>query len=338
MKKYLFFAAALFTLAACNNDDNLTVDDPNAPVEIRLSSGIQVQTRTTHSLDTRLAADEEVHVWVDDAGSGVDNPNLYKNNILTVGDDRTTLSGGNPMYFPSTGNAVNIYAIHGNFIDENVDEIEMDNFWGTSIIHTVSQKQQSSVYEEGEGYAVSDLVYAQKTNVARPARDAVGDEKNIGLQFKHLLSKIEVVLVEGAGTPTISKVEILNTQLKAQFTPSKTADWAVSATGEVTDNNPILIDNGLTSDADAKGTNETKKILNEAIIVPQKVDGGTQFIRITTTEGGQLFYSLPTEGETFQPGMKYRYTITANLTELTVTATIDPWGTGSDNIGDAEMQ
>lgn len=330
MKKYLFFAAALFTLAACNNDDNLTVDDPNAPVEIRLSSGIQVQTRTTHSLDTRLAADEEVHVWVDDAGSGVDNPNLYKNNILTVGDDRTTLSGGNPMYFPSTGNGVNIYAIHGNF-----DGADIADFWGaTPIIHTVSQKQQSGVSEKGEGYAVSDLVYVQRTNVARTDRNS---ENQIGLQFQHLLSKIEVVLVQGKGTPGISKVEILNTQLEAQFIPSKTEEWAVSAAGEVTDNNPILIDNGLTSDADAKGTDETQKILNEAIIVPQKVDGGTQFIRITTTEGGQLFYSLPTEGETFQPGMKYRYTITANLTELTVTATIDDWSTGMDNIGNAEM-
>lgn len=331
MKKYLFFAAALFTLAACNNDDNLPVDDPTAPVEIRLSSGIQVQTRTTHNLDTRLAANEEVHVWVDDAGSGVDNPNLYKNNILTVGNDRTTLSGGNPMYFPSTGNAVNIYAIHGNF-----DGADLADFWGavTPIIHTVSQKQQSSESKEGEGYAVSDLVYAQKTNVARTDRNS---ENQIGLQFKHLLSKIEVVLVKGNGTPGISEVAILNTQLKAQFTPSKTEEWAVSATGEVTDNNPILIDNGLTSDADAKGTDETQKILNEAIIVPQTVDGGTQFIRITTTEGGQLFYSLPTEGEIFQPGMKYRYTITANLTELTVTATIEDWDTGTDNIGNAEM-
>ena len=324
MKKYLFFAAALFTLAACNNDDNLPVDDPTAPVEIRLSSGIQVQTRAAHNnLDTRLAANEEVHVWVDDAGTSEE---LYANDILTVGDDQTTLSGGNSMYFPSTGNAVNIYAIHGDF-EPNAD---WSNFWSTSIIHRVATDQQSG--EGNTGYAVSDLVYCKSENVSRKSNPTT-----VNLQFKHLLSKIEVVLVQGNGAPGISKVEILNTQLEARFTPSKTADWAVSATGEVTDNNPILIDNGLTSDADAKGTDETKKVLNEAIIVPQTLNDKTQFIRITTDKEGVLVYALDKNTE-FKAGMKYRYTITANLTELTVTATIDDWGQTEDKTGDAVMQ
>ena len=327
MKKYLFFAAALFTLAACNNDDNLPTDNPNAPVEIRLSSGIQVQTRAAHNnLDTRLAAGEEVRVWVDDADSGVDKPNLYKNNILTVGDDQTTLSGGNPMYFPSTGNAVNIYAIHGNF-EPNTD---WSNFWSTNITHTVKQNQQSG--ESNTGYAVSDLVYCKSGNVPPNSNPTT-----VNLQFEHLLSKIEVVLVEGAGAPKIKQVEIINTKLQTKFTPDKENGVDVKADGPE-EENPILIDIDTTPEADAKDGDKTNDILNEAIIVPQKVGGGKQFIRITTDEGGKLFYSLPEGGETFLSGKKYRYTITANLTGLTVTATIGDWLPTDDKTGTAEME
>ena len=62
----LFFAAAALTLAACSNDENLN----DGPVELRLSSGIEVQTRATHNLDTQLKDGEQVHVWVDDATTG----------------------------------------------------------------------------------------------------------------------------------------------------------------------------------------------------------------------------------------------------------------------------
>lgn len=323
MKKHLFFAAALFALAACNNDENLPTDDPNAPVEICLASSIEVQTRATHDLDTQLKNGEQVHVWVDDAETG---DSSYPNNILTVGDNGT-LTGGETMYFPETGNNVNIYAIHGNLED-------WTNFWGESIIHSVKQDQRSSVTTAGEGYAVSDLVYAKNTGVSRN-----GNPTTVNLTFRHLLSKVEVVLVQGAGNPTVEKVEILNTKLNAEFTPSKTDDFEVIVKGEITDANPIVIDNGTTAAEDAAKTDTDEgKVLNEAVIVPQNLTGETEFIRLTTTAGGVLVYKIPTEGKTFDPGKKYRYTITANLTELEVTASIEPWGNGDTITGDAEME
>lgn len=321
MKKYFLFAAALFALASCNNDEEIT---GNEPQEIRLSSSIAVQTRATHNLDEALKADEQVHVWVDDAGSGVTNPELYANNIFKAGA-RGALSGDTPMFFPSTGNNVNIYAIHGNF-----GSTDLDNFWGTPITHSVAQDQQSSVTDAGKGYAVSDLVYCKKADVAR-------QKSVVNLEFEHLLSKVEVVLVQGNGAPGIKSVEIINTKLNAQFTPDKASAWSVSAAGTITDGNPITIDNGLTNETDAKGTDETKKVLNEAIIVPQTLTNGTQFIRVTTDKDGVLVYALD-KGTEFNAGYKYRYTITANLTGLVVTATITPWSDGGNTPGDATMQ
>ena len=48
----LFFAAAALTLTACSNDDeNLNV----GPVELRLSSSLEVQTRAYQVQDEQLA-------------------------------------------------------------------------------------------------------------------------------------------------------------------------------------------------------------------------------------------------------------------------------------------
>lgn len=300
----IIYAITAFVLAACNNDENL--DKLNGPVELRLTSGLEVQTRATHGLDDKLGTGEEAHVWVDDAGNSNE---LYPNNILTSGADGA-LTGGTTMFFPENRHDVDIYAIHGNF-GVNPD---FTNFWETEQIHSVAQDQRSN----GDGYAQSDLVYAKKTDVART-------NKTVNLNFQHLLSKIEVVLVSGAGSPSISKVEILNTQLDAKFTPSKTKAFTVAASGELNQENPIAIDTDLTPKADADGDDESKKKLNEAIIVPQRLDANTEFIRITTTEGGELVYKIPAEGRTFEAGKRYRYTITANLTGLTIIAELYVW-------------
>lgn len=318
MKNYILLTAAALMLAACSNDENL---DTNAPVELRLTSGLEVLTRTTHGLDTQLKNGEQVHVWVDDA---ITDKELYPNNILTAGD-QGVLTGSETMYFPETGNGVDIYAIHGNF----PQDADFTNFWDTEQTHSVEQDQKSS----GSGYAKSDLVYAKSTDVSRS-----GNPTTVNLTFAHLLSKVEVVLVRGAGYPNINKVEILNTQLGSKFTPDKTEENIAVTVSGTEGENPIEIDKDLTSKGNATGTDESKKNLNEAIIVPQTLAKGTPFIRVTTNEDGELIYKLPEE-TTFAPATRYRYTITANLTGLEVTATITPWTqeTGEDN-GTAEME
>ncbi len=308
MKKYILFAAALTVLAACNKDDNQP--EGSSPVEIRLTSSLEAQTRATHDLDTKIAENETVYVWVDDAGT---NAALYTNNALTVGSDGA-LSGGTAMYFPSSGNGVDIYAIHGNLSSTS-------SFWNQSITHTVATDQQTSVTDAAAGYAVSDLVYCKSADVARTT-------SAVTLTFTHLLSKIEVVLKQGNGAPVVAKAEIINTQLEATFTPAKTDDGITVTASGSTGENAITIDCGVTTSTD---------VLNEAIIVPQTIAGGTKFIRITTDQGGELYYTIPTAGVTFEAGYKYRYTITVNLTGLEVTSEITNWNDGGEVDSTATM-
>lgn len=321
---YILFAAAAIALAACSND-GLPGDDPNAPVEIRLTGGLEVQTRTSHNLDTQLKNGEQVHVWVDNAGN-VANKELYKDRELTAGESGALT--GETMYFPQTGNAVDIYAIHGNF--DAYEDWSSGGFWEEVILHWIEQDQKSTT----DGYAKSDLVYAKSPNVART-------KSAVNLPFSHMLSKIEVVLVQGAGSPEIAKMEILNTKIVAKFTPDKANGFSVKAEDNVGEiGNPIEIDTHQTDAKTAANTDSDEgKELNEAVIVPQLLTQDTPFIRVTTAEGGELIYRLP-EDKTFDPAKKYRFTVTANLTELkVVSAKITDWTkeTGDEN-GTAEME
>ena len=212
MKQYLFLATALLGLAACNETENLSGYD--GQVELRFTSGINVQTRSSHGLDTQLKDGETVHLWIDDSKNRqqtIDQENLYENILLTkeVGV-AGTLSGSTPMYFPLTGNDVNIYALHTNATWFG------NTYPARSLTHTVAADQRS----ETDGYATSDLTYAKLTGVPRS-----GNPTPVAVQFRHLLSKVEVILKKGVGENDflagITKVEILNTLPQAQFTLDK---------------------------------------------------------------------------------------------------------------------
>ncbi|WP_455634449.1 fimbrillin family protein [Parabacteroides sp.] len=308
MKKNLAWALlAALTLTACEKESDMS---DNGPVELRLTSGIEVQTKTTHGLDQAFKQDEQIHVWVDNAET---DAALYENNVLKQAADNA-LTGGTAMYFPQDGKGVDIYALHGI-----VTLTEKAPYPTAELAHTVASDQRSST--STNGYAESDLAYARKIDVTR-------ETPIVNLTFQHLLSKIEVVLKEGDGETgflgNIDKVEILGTKPTANFTLDKATEVdaiSVSAAGTET---AIEIDADVTTDA--------PEILNEAIIVPQNIEKETPFIQITLTSGGVFTYKLK-EGTTFDSGKKYKYIITANQTDLTLTATIEPWG---DGIGDDE--
>ncbi len=136
------------------------------------------------------------------------------------------------------------------------------------------------------------------------------------------------VVVKAPAANLIKKLEILNTELDAGFTPSKNGGFSVTASGST---GTILLDTGVTTGSTA--------VLNEAILVPQTVASGTDFICITTDQGGELTYTLNSEA-TFEAGKKYRYTITVDLEKLSiVSVSIASWDNDDDTIdAQAELQ
>lgn len=110
MKKtfILTMAVASIILAGCSKSDDVTPD--NGSVKIQLTSSVAVPTRA-NTQNEQIANGEKVSTWVDDA---ITTTALYKALELTA--DSSGAFAGETMYFPQSGNGVNIYAIHGNFM------------------------------------------------------------------------------------------------------------------------------------------------------------------------------------------------------------------------------
>lgn len=318
----LMVATLMFT--ACSKEDN---SGDNWDGRLHLSSGVATLTRSTHNLDEKIAQSETVWLYVDGSKTDKDAVQYYGKQITANGNNGFTDAGS--MYFPTEETSINLYAFHIN--EKGTPSLSGDNYPSSQLTHQIAQDQQSST----NGYAKSDLLYAKTSLTKENAKSSGGA---VALPFKHLLSKIEVVLKKDVSleNATISKVEILNTKLEGTFTPSKTAEFSVTVSGSIdgSTHNPIQIDNGLT-------TNDTP-VLNEAIIIPQTISEGTAFIRVTLSTGSVLTYLLDdgnsgTSSVSFASGAKYRYTITAKLTGLTVTSSISSWSGNSSASGEATI-
>lgn len=322
MKSLVFMtmAAATLLLTGCSKDDDSV---NNSPVELRLTSGIEVQqTRAafTPTQSTSITLGEVVSVWVDDAGTTPNPTPIYKANQLKATAENT-FTGGTPMYFPQTGNKVNIYAIHGNFTTPFDADADFPAAAG------VEYKVEADQSAGGAAYTSSDLLYAYEKEVARD-----GNPTTKQLTFYHILSKLELAIVVGEGGPTLAAkdaVKLGDVTLKGNFTPSTDAD--------ITDQSARA---GMLSAADAPSNDvmtlgqqtcedfNENVFYNEAILVPQ--DMKDKVLTFKLANGGTLTYTIPafdaTPGEAkFESGKKYIYHITLNLTGLEVTSTIANW-------------
>ena len=294
------FAAIVLPLAmtSCNNISDEEADD-NLQMELRLSSGVEMQMRAAFpGTDVQIPYGENIAVYVDEAGGAVQ---LYEKNTLTA-NGSGSLYGGTPMFFPANGNSVDIYALHTNATFPTT-------YPTATLTHEVSADQRMLA-----GYAPSDLLYARRTNVAKTT-------SSVNLTFYHLLSKLQVAVKAGDGlTDTdIVGVTIGGMKLQANFSLDKTtAPNAVAITAAGTAS-PITIGADVSQDFTSANISH-----NDAIIVPQTLTANTVFVMVHLLDGSNLVYRLPVE-TTFQSGKKYEYQITANLWGLTLTTSIEDW-------------
>lgn len=313
-------AAAALALAGCSNDGG---EMDNGPVELRLTSGVTVQTRAyTATQGTAINRGEVVSVWVDDAGTP-----LYKAVQLTA--DGSNGFTGEAMYFPQTGNNIDIYAVHGNF----TTPFALGNDFPKDGAEYKVEADQSSVNNK-TNYTKSDLLYAYETGVARN-----GNPTSVVLTFYHMLSKLELAIKAGDGAPelaTSGAVKLNDVTLDGKFTPSTTEDMSdqskraamLGTTASATTDNMTL---GQTTCQDFT----TNVAYNEAILVPQDMAGKT--LTFSLKDGGTLTYTIPAN-TTFESGKKYQYHITLDLTGITVTSSIKDWEPVDAVNGSATMQ
>lgn len=312
--KFILIAAAALTFAACSNDSDSA--DSSELLELRLTSGVQVQTRAAaNTQESQIVNGETVYVWVDD--------NVSKEaefSAVALTSDGSNGFTGSTLYFPQSGEAADIYAFHGNFTTAPATGSALPTTDG--ITFSVSTTQNII---GGTNYTNSDLLYAAKQGVARTTDP-------VTLTFYHMLSKLELAIKIGEGAPNLSTVTLGTVTTNGTFTPVKTTEDAM----ETQSARAAMVTAGETTNNITLGseTSSDFSTYNEAIIVPQSLAGKT--LTFTLENGGEMTYTFPT-GTTFESGKKYRYHITLSLTGIDVISTIYPWDEVAAVEGDAKL-
>lgn len=315
MKRYMILAVSALLFVACSNDDEITKWNG----EIRLCTTTQLQTRAAQDIQgDQFDADEEVDIFINEnvSSSGY----YYPQPIEYTADGK----GGLDTYvdtprYPTSGNGVNIFGVYPYHTAFNISD---------SFPFEVQYDQSSDA-----NYKSSDLMIGTAANPVSRQAGAVA------VKFKHMLSKININLTIGAGLNEDSLVNatvyVLNTKPSTTFNVQDVAIGEAEG-GPQSDVINIIAGN-LPENRDAISGDA---LSHSAIIIPQFIQGGTDFIQVVLHWNDysytELTYSLPeTGGMEFESGKVYTYNLTVNRYVITATTSITDWVTGAEVIDEA---
>lgn len=311
-------------LAACNNEEKDTWAG-----EIRLSSGLEAG-QVTRSVATDLQGAQiadGVHVgfFISEAGPAVATT-TYTQNLDYTANGSGGLTG-HTVYYPQSGNGVNIYA----YAPWSATVTALTTAYAFNI-----EADQST----GEKYLASDLLWGQpmrRKGGSDPAEYVSANPiartaETVSVSFKHMLSKIQVRLIPASGLLADdfkgAKLEILNVKPSVSLNLEEgSISGASGMPGAVT--------------AVTYPNEGTPTLTAAAIVAPQTFTKNTNFMQITLATGGELYYKLPNTADLeLKSGKIYEYEITVKLTGLTVVSEIKDWETIGNNPvkGDAVME
>ena len=319
-------------LSACSGDDEkVATVSGDEPLEIRLAATIETPTGVdwnTRSFDaTNLLSGDTVYVWTDMVnGSSQAISEYFKAWALQANGagGLNTLQASNARLFPAT-NVLNFYAICGNFglnansaplITEDTTPLPTDG-----VKHTVLSDQSTEV-----AYYKSDLLYAAKI-AQEPVAEAVQ------LPFRHMLARVQVVLVAGNGMTVndLGEATITLNDLKRQVimkvantTNAELRTDIVATLVEPTScpHGDIVMKRQVVGSLNAV----TNSSYADAIVVPQTIAAGTTLIKVSYM-GRDTEYKVGDTDLTIESGKRYRFRLIADRigSTYTVTPTIDAW-------------
>lgn len=309
MKKFQtigFFLLSVIAIAvllqSCSKEES-----PGGPesslTELCLTSGVVIHSKASYpQADVQITEGEGVMVYVDRASAEAEQ--LYSQKMTA--DGAGNLTGATTMYFPENGDKVNIYALHTNSAAVTAGSFP------TTFTHTVSTDQTTL-----DAYVSSDLLYAKAADISKTVNA-------VPLQFYHQLSKLRVAIVakDGIRHEDISEITINGLKSSADVTLSKEAapDFlTVTASG---DPKPIRIGTDLSADFSDENIR-----FNDAIIVPQELTAGTEFLKISFADGKEVTSDLYS-GISFASGKQYTIEITLDKGLLSLATSVSDWVDG----------
>lgn len=318
MKRLSFYSllAAVMLAGACQSNDSeqQTTGDP-----IKLHAVLENMgtTRTIGDVqNTQFSKGRQLSVYIfeDYEDSGKPKSTDYGTDGLVTfitADDQGNMqpTGSTYPYYPLNGNNVNIYALSPS------GTVNAPNKESTSF--TVLANQSDSA-----NYKASDLLFTGRpgyNNYGGSSLAAENGIKNVAkssntvnLYFWHMLTRIQVELVQGTGNPTLTGAKVT---LKDVY---RTIDFTAPKTGYMTMGN----NRSDKTDVVVTESYDTEKQAS-AVIVPQSLTTGVDFIHIQL--GTDVLKFKLTQGITTMPGYSYKFRITVNHNSVEADYTVSDW-------------
>ena len=235
----------------------------------------------------------------------------------------SSFTTGNDKYWPSDGKSLNVYALHGNFKNDQITE--GTSTWSslTSLTHTVETNQTSD-----ENKRLSDLLYSHPSTAFAP-------NNTVQLKFDHLLAKITVKLdldeSKGIESSELNNATVTLTNIQ----PNATISYAsltgnpvqTSTTGERT----TIIAGNITSSI------SSGDVIGSAIVPLQQFGGGkiessTENVITITLSDDRSFSYKPTPYVALSAGKEYTYTLKIIGNKITGSLSVSDFISATESI------
>ena len=318
----------LAALTSCSNDKVLSEATPKDRIDVSTAFG-GVKTKAVSNDDelqnTSFVENELINVYLKEHGDGT-LANFA--DIYVFQKSRTTLVNGANMqiynspnaYYPLSGKAVDAYAfypaIQGNVNYNILDKMSDQTFT------VLADQSIAENYRKCDLMFGSNKYYVEEGIVKEYEGDAfTGTSKAqnpVKLIFKHQLSKIIVKIQPGGGLIESNLTDATITM----FGPKPDVKITTNSTGIT-----LGVAEGTAPEKGYKlGTYSSDG--NAAIVIPQKIDADTKFIKITlsSTYGSKTYTYKLSSQTTFESGKSYTYTLKLTSGGLDVTTQIGDWG------------
>lgn len=313
---YTMMAGISFMTVSCSNDDvQLAAEEERVPIQISAAvNSLQVEeddvTRAPQGLqDNYFAVGELINVFIEE--------------IVPENGTMTGNYGTSAVEFRVTGegSASGIYSMRPTalsypYFPTNANHIKLYGFYPNTVKRSTTSFAVKSDQDGNANYKSSDLMYSN--NVFDQAKTT----HPVKMEFKHMLSKINLNMTYGGGTEAEkerlegTKVTLTNVYLKIAMDASE---------NELTFGNV---------DPDSKGTitvTNNARYESSCILPPQKVRP-SNFMKIRVGSGDILNFRLPQTME-FMSG--YEYTFAINITQDNIKLenfSVEPWVIDNDNV------
>lgn len=289
--------AAAFAFTSCSSDDAES-QSTQQDRTIRLVSTLEkggTRSTTDPQAGTSLSTSSNLAIWA----------------INTTADPDAALTNGNNEQYTVNGS--------GNLAPKTAantmtwpDGATLDFYayapYNSGYSYNAANDFSVATDQSTEAsYLASDLVLAQATNKTYSAQTPVA------LEFNHMLSKVNITIKEDANSNVDladAVVSITNTLPTTTFNPS-TGELGV-ASGSATEITAATIA------ADLEEGVATSTATACAVVVPQSIAAGTEFIKIVTSDSKTLIGKL-SAATTLEGGNSYSMTISVGAITEPVT-------------------